>query len=256
VGDPLESRFDIRATYSTQTTTYELLELGGLANANTTQSASAKRRQQVDINMGMSGTLEDPDIELSIALPESGGSAITNDAQAILNGMNDQQIYEQVFSLLVFNSFNAFGGSGGGGGFDAGAQGANLAINSLSNLISNQLNRLADKAISGFDVNIGVESYENQYLGRQNTANVDLSRSLLNDRLTITFGTDVNVGSNTLAGQQQNSAGFQSNFVLTYQLTESGRYFVRVFRRPDYDVISTNTPYENGVGVSYQRKFD
>jgi len=187
-------------------------------------------------------------------VPQAGGSVVTNDVQRILDGFSDQLMYEQVFSLLVFNSFNAFGG--GSSSSTPGDQGAQLAINSLSNLVSNQLNKLADKALAGFDINIGLDSYKDRYTGsRQNSANVDLSRSLFNDRLTITFGTDVNVGSNDLV-VGDNAAGFQSNFILSYQLTESGRYFVSVFRRPDYDVISTNTPYENGVGVSYSKKFD
>ncbi len=254
VGDPLDSRFDITAIYSTETTTYELLQLESSSSIDEGQAASAKRRQTVNVLMEMKGTIDDPDILLDIDVPESGGSIATNDVQRILDGLSEQSMYEQVFSLLVFNSFNAFGG--GGSASTPADQGAQLAINSLSNLVSSQLNKLADKALAGFDINIGLDSYKDRYTGsRQNSANVDLSRSLFNDRLTITFGTDVNVGSNDLVAGD-NTAGFQSNFILSYQLTDSGRYFVSVFRRPDYDVISTNTPYENGVGVRYSKKFD
>jgi len=255
VGDPLDSRFDITAIYSTETTTYELLQLEASSNIDDSQAASAKRRQEVNVLMEMKGTLEEPEIKLNIDVPQAGGSVVTNDVQRILDGLSAQDTYEQVFSILVFNSFNAFAG-GTGGSSTPGDQGAQLAINSLSNLVSNQLNKLADKALGGFDVNVGIDSYKDRYTGsRQNTANLDLSRSLFNDRLTVTLGTDVNVGSEQLIGGD-NAAGFQSNFVLKYQLTDNGRFFVSVFRRPDYDVISTNTPYENGVGVSYSKKFN
>lgn len=255
VGDPLDSRFDITAIYSSETTTYELLQLEASGSIDDSQAASAKRRQEVNVLMEMKGTIDDPDLKLAIDVPQAGGSVVTNDVQRILNSLSEQATYEQVFSLLVFNSFNAFGG-GGGGGSSPGEQGAQIAINSLSNLVSNQLNKLANKALGGFDVNIGLDSYKDRYTGsRQNTANLDLSRSLLDDRLTITLGTDVNVGSNELVAGD-NAAGFQSNFVLRYQLIEDGRFFVSVFRRPDYDVISTATPYENGVGVSYSKKFN
>ncbi len=254
IGDPLDSRFDITAIYKTETTTFELLELDGSATEGA-QAASAQRRQEVDVNMELEGTFDEPDINLSIEVPESGGTSVTNDVQRILNGLSEQDTYEQVFSLLVFNSFNAFGGSSTA---SPGNQGAAIAINSLSTLVSKQLNKLADKAIGGFDVNIGVDSYVNRYDNGsiQNTAKVDLSRTLLNDRLTVTIGTDVNVSSNNSLVAGNNASAFQSNFTLRYRLTENGRYFVSVFRRPDFDIISTNSPFENGVGVSYSKKFN
>ena len=251
VGDPLDSRFDITAMYTAQTTTYELIE--SRTTLTPAEESAAKRRQPVNVLMSMSGTLEAPDIDLDIEVPESRGSGVTNQVQAVINSLSEQEIYSQVFSLLLFNSFQ---GGGGGGGFDPGAQGKAIAISSISNLISNQLNSLADNVLKGFDVNIGIESYEDKYTDNQNTtANLDVSKSLFNDRLTVTVGTDVNV-SNQSQLAATNTSAVQSNFVLTYKLTESGRYLVRVFRRPDYDIISSATPYENGAGVSYRRRYD
>ena len=250
VGDPLDSRFSITAIYETQTPTFALLE--SRTQLTPAEEANAKRRQDVEVEMSMKGTLEEPEIDLGIELPQSQGSGFSNTAKATLEAMTEQEIYQQVFSLLVFNSFS---GGSGAGGFDPGAQAEQIAISSISNLVNNQLNSLADNYLGGFNVDIGIESYENQYLGRQNTANLDVSRTLFSDRLTVTFGTDVNVGSETTAGTS-NAGGFQSNFVVAYRLTESGRYRIRVFRRPDYDIISSSQPYENGIGISYQREFD
>ena len=252
VGDPLDSRFNITAIYTAQTTTFELIE--SRTSLSPAEETAAKRRQPVNVLMSMAGTLEEPDIDLDIEVPEARGTGVTNQVEAVLNSLTEQEIYSQVFSLLLFNSFQ--GGSGGGGGFDPGAQGKAIAISSISNLISNQLNGLADNVLKGFDVNIGIESYEDKYTENQNTtANFDVSKSLFDDRLTITVGTDVNVSSQSQLAAT-NAGAVQSNFVLTYRLTESGRYSVRVFRRPDYDIISSATPYENGAGVSYRRRFD
>ncbi len=251
VGDPLDSRFDITAVYTLETTTWELIK-DRTTSPTPSEEASAKRRQTVEVLMSMSGTLEAPTIDLDINLPESTGSGITNTAETVIANLSEQEIYQQVFSLLVFGSFTG----GESGGFDPADQGKQIAISSISNLVSNQLNRLADNYIKGVDINIGLESYEDKYTEQQTTtAKIGLSKTLFSDRLTISVGTDVNVGEQSaIAGGS--AAGFQSNFVLTYRLTESGHYLVRVFRRPDYDIISSATPYETGAGVSYQRKFD
>ena len=255
VGDPLDSRFDIAAIYAVETETQPLLEAyasSGVAG----NAGNATRRQRVEVVMNLDGTLEEPSIVLDIEVPEAGGTVNTNEVQAILASLNTQQVYQEVFSLLVTGGFAAFGGAGGGGGFDAGSQAEVLAFNSLSKLVSNQLNSLADRVVPGFELSVGLEQYDSEYTGRQTTANVDLSRSLFDDRLTITFGTDINVGQETSAAVATNAGGLQTNFVLAYQLTESGRYQLRVFRRPDFDIVSTNTPYENGAGVSYRRRWD
>ena len=254
VGDPLDSRFDITASNRVQTPTAPLLECNGVTSGVAYERA--KQRQPVDVLLSVDGTLEAPEIVMDIEVPEAGGNAFNNDVQRILGAMTQQQVYREVFNLLIFGAFQSC--QQRSGGFDPGAVAENAAFNSVSALVGNQLNKLAGDAFGGlFDVNVGLESYEDQYTNsRVNTANVDLSRSLFNDRLTITFGTDVNV-SNTAPAAGAATGGFQSSFVLTYQLTESGHYLVRVFRRPDFDIIASGAAqYETGAGVSYQRRFD
>ena len=254
VGDPLDTRFDITAIYELQTTTAPLVANQPSSDA---QQAIARQRQLVHVLLGVTGDLEEPIIEMEVDLPESGGNELNNEAKAILASLTEQQTYQQVFSLLVLGSFSAIGGaSGDASGFDPGAAAGTAAINSVSGLVTGQLNKLASGLVGdAFDVNIGVESYNDSYdnNARATTANIDLSRSLFNDRLTITFGTDINVEQ---TANTANTGGLQTNFVLAYKLTESGRYRVKVFRRPDFDIISTGTNYENGAGVSYQRRFD
>ena len=260
VGDPLDTRFDITAAYRTDIPTVDLLIGTGQIGAEEVSSSGdvsiqrAKQRQPVYVLMEMAGSLEDPDIQLDFDIPQAGGGATNKvqDALAYLRSNRDQ-LYKQAFGVLVLGNFI---GSGGGGGLDPAAAGKNIAINSVSGLVSNQLNKLADNVVgNAFEIDVGVESYENQYLGRQNTANVDLSRSLFDDRLTITVGTDVNVGSDSPTASA-GASPVSTNYVITYRLTENGRYLVRAFRRPDYDILAAGANNETGVGLTYQRTFD
>ena len=263
VGDPLDTRFDIAAVYSTETTTYELIadELpdAGPGAPASPEVIAAQRRQPVNVIMAMRGNLEEPLLTFDIEVPESSTAATSAVQQKLAQlRQTPNELYQQVFGLLVLNSFMSSNPTAGGSGGGIAGAGTNLAINSVSRLVTNQLNNLADNYLKGVNLNVGLESYEDQYAtsGRTTVANVDLSKSFFNERLTISIGTETNVGSNQRVGQTASTGGFQSSFVLTYQLTESGHYLLRAFRRPDYDVLSAAGQFETGAGVTYRRRFE
>ncbi len=254
VGDPLNTRFDITAVYTTQTTTYPLIAGEIIGGERSPEAISAQQRQPVNVLMTMRGNIDEPLLTFDIEVPQAGGGAGGAVPQKLAQlRQTPNALYQQVFSLLVLGSFMS---PEPGGGSIAGT-GESLAINSVSKLVTNQLNSLADNYLKGVTLNVGLDSYEDNYAesGRTTVANVDLSKSFLNDRLTITIGTETNVGDNTRVGQTASTGGFQSSFVLTYQLTESGHYLLRAFRRPDYDILSAAGQFETGAGVTYQRKF-
>ncbi len=263
VGDPLDTRFDLTAVYSTETTTYELIadelpDAGGAGGASAEVIAS-QRRQDVNVLMSMRGNLEEPILTFDIEVPEAA-SASTSAVQQKLAQLRQtpNELYQQVFGLLVLNSFMSSSPTAGGSGSGISGAGTSIAINSVSRLVTNQLNNLADNYLKGVNLNIGLDSYEDQYAtsGRTTVANVDLSRSFLNDRLSISIGTETNVGNNQRVGQTTSTGGFQSSFVLTYRITEDGRYLLRAFRRPDYDILSAAGQFETGAGVTFRRRLE
>ena len=255
VGDPLDTRFDITAIYGLETETYPLIadevaEGGAEANA-------ARRRQPVEVLMTMAGDINEPDLTFDIEVPEAGGGANSAVAQKLAQlRTSPNELYQQVFGLLVLSRFIPQDPAAAGSGSGIAGAGKSLAISSVGDLVAGQLNDLADNYLKGVDINVGVDSYEDRYGGGQvTTANFDVSKSFLDERLTITLGTETNVGSNQPAGQATGAGGLQSSFVLTYQLTENGHYLLRAFRRPDLDILSTANQFETGGGVTYQRRF-
>ncbi len=257
VGDPLDSRFNIRAISTVQTTTFPLIE-AEVNDPNSSEALAAKKRQPVNVIMGIKGDIAAPEIGLSIELPNENGTVSSGIVERKLAQLrqNQTELYAQAVSLLVLGGFKIQGASSGGNK-PSGAV-ADAAIGSLSNIVSDQLNRLADDIIKGVDINVGVESYENDYAENRTTkGNIDVSKSLMDDRLILTIGSELDVqsGTNSAAGGANTSA-IQTSFVLSYLLDEPGHYKLRVFRQPANDALSSSNSYKVGTGVSFQKKFD
>lgn len=258
VGDPLNTRFNITATYTTRTPTYELIR-NQVTTLTPQQEQDAKTRKAVTVLLNMKGDLENPQISFDIRIGENEGDVVTSVTAQALSRLRDNpnELNTQVFSLLLFNSFL----SGQSGGGSLAETGTSIYLSSVSSLLTNQLNRLASQLVKGVDINIGVESYQSQY-DLANSGNtitelqLGVSKQLFNDRLTVKVGGNVNVNSeNSLLVQGANFSSLAGNFVLEYKLTENGNYRLRVFRRENYDVLNqTNLP-QTGVGITFQKSF-
>lgn len=258
IGDPLKTRFNVTATYTTRTPTYELIrnQVTALTPQQTEQS---KNRSAVTVLLNMRGDLDQPQISFDIDVPDDEGTVVTSVIQQALSRLRDNpsELNKQVFGLLLFNSFISEE-RGGGSLADAGSS---LYLSSVSNLVTSQLNRLADKYVKGVDINIGVESYQSEY-ALENSGNtitelqLGISKQLFSDRLTVQVGGNVNVNSeNALLVEGANFSSIAGDFVLEYQLTESGNYRLRVFRRENYDALNQANIAKTGVGFFFTKSF-
>ena len=251
-GDPLEARFDITAQYTARTSTYELISQQ--AGLSPEEASAAKRRTEVLILMALKGTLSEPEITFDIQLPDAQASAVAAAVETKLALLRESsnELNKQVFGLLLFNSFIAEQS----GSTTLAEAGENIALSSVSNLLTNQLNRLANQYVKGVDLELRLDSYRTA--SDQGTANtvtdvgLGLSKQLFDDRLSIKVGGTVGFGEPS--GPEEFTA-LSSEFLLEYKLTEDGRYRVRVFRRPDYDIIKTSNTVRTGVSILYKKSF-
>jgi hypothetical protein len=139
---------------------------------------------------------------------------------------------KQVFALLLLNRFvgeNPFESSGDG--FNAGA----FARQSVSKLLTEQLNNLTQNLIEGVDLTFDVASTDDYTTGeRRNRTdlNVGLSKQLLSNRLTVTVGSNFALEGPQQANQQNNN--FAGNVAVNYLLSRDGRYMLRAYRRNEY----------------------
>jgi len=253
-GNPLNAALDIEAIYNVYTTTYELIKNEIFANQN--EISAAKQRTNVQVILSLEGTLDQPAIELDIQVPDLESENLVSTIDRKLSDLrnNPNELNNQVFGLLIFNSFILSDNANGG----FASIGNSIALSSISNLISSQLNNLAEKVVSGVDVDINVNSYDSQYVndgagGNVTEVGITVSKQLFNDRLSISAG-----GNYDLADQsgQQSYSSLIGDFVLEYKLTESGRYRVRVFSKTDYDRLLYQNTNTNGVSLFFNHAFD
>lgn len=246
-GDPLDARFDITAVYTTEAPVYQLIRRQ--ANLDESQQRAAKRRQEVKVLLRMQGTLSEPDISFEL---EQGTNVAGSVAEAVTQKFSqlseDQtELNKQVFGLLLFNSFLT---STGGG--DLATTGENIALSSVSGLLSQQLNQLASQYVEGVDLNVGLDSYTTGQSEETVTeVQVGLSKQLFNERLAVQVGGQL--GLSDERSTDNTTTAIAGDFLLEYQLTEDGRYRLRVFRRPDYDVFTEGV--RTGASLIYKKSF-
>lgn len=248
-GEPTAATLDITAKYIAKAAPFDLMN----GNLEPTEKNYYLQRLPFDVLLKMEGPLLKPIITFDIQLPNNqnyGGvrADVLADTRTRLEQLrqNTGDMNKQVFALLLLNRFvgeNPFASSTGGGNV-----GENLIRQSVSALMADQLNRLAEGLISGVDINFGIESNDDYTSGERQSRtdlNVGLSKRLLNNRLTITVGSDI-----TLDGPAptNNSSMIGGNVAVDYSLSADGRYKIRAYTTNDYQGVIDGYVVESGVG--------
>lgn len=247
-GEPTDASVDLTAIYTTKAAPYDLVK--GVISDD--EKNIFLQRIPFDVLLKMQGALLKPQITFDISLPENRnygvqGNVITT-TRTQLESLRQQtgDMNKQVFSLLLLNRFvpdNPFSlASGSGGGSNS------LLRQSVSALMADQLNRLTEGLINGVDINFGIESSDDYTSGeRQNRTdlNVGVSKRLMDDRLTVTVGSDI-----TLEGPEasNNSSMIGGNVAVDYALSADGRYKLRAYVNNDYQGVIDGYVTETGVG--------
>ncbi len=255
-GAPTEANIDLTAVYNVTTSALDLI-----ADQVTTadESAQTMYRQKLPfiVYLKMTEQLLKPRISFEITMPENEKNAFGGivNARLMQVNSNESELNKQVFALLALNRFiseNPFESLAGGTSPEM------LARQSVSRLLTQQLNNLASDLIKGVDVSFDLTSQDDYSTGAQETRtdlNVALSKRLLNDRLTITVGSDFSLeGSRT---NNRNGANIAGNVNIEYMLSRDGRYRLRAYRRNQSDMVIEGQIIETGLGfamvVDYNR---
>jgi hypothetical protein len=256
-GDPTNATVDLTAIYLANVPPIDLVadQSGGTDASSTIY----KQKLPFNVNLNMRNQLLTPQISFDIVLPDSNYTV----PQTVINDVNSRleqirrdpnEMNKQVLGVLVLGHFigeNPLQSQGG----SAGAEG--VVRNSVSSLLSNQLNQLAGNLIGGVDLNFDLQSGQDYSTGTEQNRtdlNVGLSKRFLNDRLTVTVGNNFQLEGKQQPGQ--NSTTIAGNIAVNYRLTKDGRYTLRAYRRDQYIVIQGQV-IETGVGftvnVDYNR---
>ncbi|CAM4275346.1 translocation/assembly module TamB [Flavobacterium terrigena] len=247
-GEPTTADINITAVYKSKTAPIDLLD-DQLGNVTPTVRNTYKQRIPFETHLKMKGELLKPEITFDIILPEGNynvSSEIVTNTRTKLEQLRQQpeELNKQVFALLLLNRFigeNPFANESGRGA-------ETLARQSVSKLMSQQMNNLAGNLIKGVELDFDLESSDDYTTGaRENRTdlNVGVSKQLLNDKLKVTVGSSFGIESPEQTNRETtNIAGDVS---LDYQLSKDGRYMLRAYRKNEYQVALQGQIIETGV---------
>ncbi|MEL6926081.1 MAG: translocation/assembly module TamB domain-containing protein, partial [Bacteroidota bacterium] len=107
VGDPLDTRFDLSARYSTRTSVYALI--GNESSLSESALREARDRHDVSVSLSMRGDLNQPVISFDLSIPELNNSSLNTTIDRKLQRLQEDEaeLNKQVFGLLLLNSFVA-----------------------------------------------------------------------------------------------------------------------------------------------------
>jgi hypothetical protein len=246
-GDPTTANIDLTATYIAKVPPIDLVA----DQTDDAQNTMLKQKLPFNVNLNLKNQLMSPAISFDIVLPDSNYTVSPN-IITIVNTRLDQvrsdpnEMNKQVLGVLVLGHFigdNPLESKGG----NTTAEG--LVRNTVSSLLSDQLNKLAGNLIAGVDLNFDLQSGEDYSSGQatnRTDLNIGLSKRFLNDRLTVTVGNNFNLEGAQQGEQTSNIAG---NLSANYKLSKDGRYMLRAYRRNEYIVLQGQV-VETGVGFT------
>src|SRR5690606_5307255 len=209
-----------------------------------------KQRIPFYANLKMKGELLKPEISFDITTDKTNPSVDSEVTETVVNKLQElktaeSELNKQVFALLLLNRFvgeNPFQSS-------AGLTAEGMARQSVSKLLSQQLNNLASDLIQGVEIDFDLDSTEDYTSGQKSNRtdlNIDVSKRLLNDRLKVSIGS--NFGLEGQERQNENMTNIAGDIDIEYQLSKDGRYLLKAYRKDEYQVALQGQIIETGIG--------
>lgn len=247
-GEPMEADVDIIAIYKTRAAPLDLIQQQ--LTESTENINYYKQRLPFNTFLKMSGELLEPKISFDIEI-DGNNPGVPSEVISMTNSKLEQlrteesELNKQVFSLLLLNRFigeNPFQSS-------TGLSAESMARQSVSKILSQQLNNIAENLIQGVEVGFDLDSEDDYSTGNKEIRtylNVDISKRFFNDRLKLSVGSNFGLEGNERENEQMtNIAG---NFEIEYLLSRDGRYLLRAYRKDEYQVALQGQIIETGVG--------
>jgi len=249
-GEPTSANIDLTAVYIANVPPIDLVDN---QLSSETEKTMYKQKLPFNVNLNLKDELMKPAITFDIVLPDSNytvSSDVVNtvDARLAQIRQDPNELNKQVLGVLVLGHFigdNPLQSQGGSSGIQG------YVRNSVSELLSDQLNKLVGNSIAGVDLNLGLTSAEDYSTGtaqNRTDLNVALSKRFLNDRLTVSVGNNFNLEGQNQPGQKASTIA--GNVTVGYKLTKDGRFALRAYRRDEYIVIQGQV-VETGIGFSF-----
>lgn len=256
-GDPYKASINIEATYDDINASTGMLIQEYLATANQSVKSEASQNTPVTLILKLQGDLFKPKITFDFAFPALQG-ALKNyvDSKLIILRQDINELNKQVFGLIVAGQFlpAVFSMSE-----------TSIIYNTVSEFVSNQLSLIVNQLIanligkgdisSGTNFDIAYNRNPNFVITDFRAGNelqVSLKQSLLNNRLTVLVGG--NLDNNFFGGSSESTTFLGNDVVVEYDLSKDKSLKFRVYQKLQPDFSGRRLRF--GAGVSYRKEFE
>ena len=248
-GEPTKANLDLTAIYKTKAAPLDLVQQQ-LADSESGDINQYKQRIPFNTYLKMEGELLKPIIKFDIEI-DGNNPGVPSDVTSLVESKLDQlrteesEMNKQVFALLLLNRFvgeNPFQSS-------TGMSAESVARQSVSRILSEQLNNLAADLIQGVELSFDLESTDDYSTGTQENRtdlNVNVSKTLLNDRLKVSVGS--NFGLEGTERQNEQMTNIAGDVQIEYLLSRDGRYLLKAYRKNEYQIALQGQIIETGLG--------
>ncbi|HMJ48486.1 MAG TPA: translocation/assembly module TamB domain-containing protein [Ferruginibacter sp.] len=262
VGEPMNATINITAEYIANTSARDLL-YNEVGDVSSNLRNSFNQKIPFKVMLYLTGILSRPTINFDILLPEES-NLLSSDLRTTIEGKLAQirgdatAMNKQVFSLLLLNRFVGEQSSDffKGNGTDF----TDLAKQSVSQFMSSALNEIAANLFKGLDVDLNLNTYRDFSNGgnqARTDLNVAISKTFLDDRLTISVGTNFGIeGHDPSAKVSGTNTSFMPDITISYKLTKDGKYMVRAYRRNQFEVVLDGYVVETGLAFIVTMDYD
>lgn len=187
------------------------------------------------VGVDITRTLEDMGLAFTIEAPEDLG------VQNQLATMSEEDRYKTAVALLATGMYVTENLTTG-----------LKASNALNAFLQNEIQNIAGKALSTFDLSFGMENGTSSAGTTTTDYSFKFSKRFLDDRFSINIGGSLQTGQNA----QNSAASFIDNISLEYRLDNSSTRYVRVFYDRDSHDPLEGSMMKTGAGLVLRRKTD
>jgi len=249
-GDPMSASISIDAVYTVNALPIDLIN----SQMSTTTAITSKQRYPFLVYLKLRGSIQKPDISFEIQLRPEDRGILDGVVQAKLNLLNENpsDLNKQVFALLVLGRFvqeNPFQNEATGL--------ASAARNTVSTLLSSQLNQWSSKLVPGVEMNFDIQSYEDYQSGSaegRSQLNLGVKKQLFNERLSVQVGGKIDMEGER--AKQNSVSDLASDVAVEYKLTKDARFRLKGFRQNLFEGAIEGQMVETGVGLIFVRDFN
>jgi hypothetical protein len=249
-GDPYQAVLNINASYSQNASLAPIIQ-----DPNVNSTPQLRRKYPVQVLLKIEGLMlafqvsfdiQARDLPRNIQLAESNRSVnLDIEFAAFKNKLDEQELYRQVFSLIVLRKFSppeSFNTSGS-------------VVNSVSELLSNQLSYWMSQVDQNLEIDVDLNIMDDDAF---NTFQLRASYTLFNGRLRLTGDGTYNNPSSTQ--RQASPSSVAGDWTVDYMLTADGKLRVKMFSRTNVNPILSSVNNQNtlttGASLIHTQSFD